>query len=323
METRAGVELGPLTTYRIGGRAQVFAEPRTEASVVSLLQWAEAEGRRVWILGGGSNVLVPDEGLSGVVLRINRRYGGGDGVSWQDTAARPEAHRDGSVCELEVDAGRLLPWLASWCSKQGLCGAQAFYGIPGTVGGATAMNAGALGSSWSDITVAVRLADASGSSWVPTDAIAPAYRTSALAAAADDTRARPRVVTRVRLRLMAAPAEELRARIAREQKRRTASQPYGLPSAGCVFRNPPGAAAGQLIDATGLKGERRGDIAVSNLHANFFVNRGRGTAADVLSLMLWVRRRVHERYGVLLEPEIHLLGSLREQWRAETAGRSG
>ena len=284
--------LGPKTTMRVGGAARYYAEPANEADLSALLRETQRRALPVLMLGRGSNLLVPDDGVSALVVRLAGR-------EWQ----RFDVRADGRV---EAGAGLRLKELCGLAATRGLRGFEFLEGIPGTLGGALRMNAGAMGGWMFDLVEAVRL--------VLRDGTVRTLRRSELHVAYRDCRElEDAIALGALLRPVAggvAPAE-IQAQIAAFQARRLVSQPRD-PSAGCMFKNPPNESAGRLIDALGLKGERVGDAEVSPVHANFIVNRGQATAADVIALMRRVRERVKAAHGIELEPEVLLYG---RDWR--------
>ncbi len=284
--------LGPKTTMRVGGPARYYAEPANEADLSALLRETHLRGLPVLMFGRGSNLLVPDEGVDALVLRLAGR-------EWQ----RFEARTDGRV---EAGAGLRLKELCGLAAARGLRGFEFLEGIPGTLGGALRMNAGAMGGWMFDVVEAVRLALRDGT-------VRTLRRHELHVAYRDCRELADAVAVGAVLRPISAgvPTAEIQAQIASFQSRRQATQPRE-PSAGCAFKNPPNDSAGRLIDALGLKGERVGDAEVSPVHANFIVNRGQATAADVIALMRRVRERVRAAHGIELEPEVLLYG---RDWR--------
>ena len=284
--------LGPKTTLRVGGPARYYAEPANEADLSALLRETHRRGLPVLMFGRGSNLLVPDEGVDALVLRLAGR-------EWQRFEARP----DGRV---EAGAGLRLKELCGLAAARGLRGFEFLEGIPGTLGGALRMNAGAMGGWMFDVVEAVRLALRDGTvRTLRRHELHVAYRDCRELGAAVAVGAVLRPVS------AGVPTAEIQAQSASFQSRRQATQPRE-PSAGCAFKNPPNDSAGRLIDALGLKGERVGDAEVSPVHANFIVNRGQATAADVIALMRRVRERVRAAHGIELEPEVLLYG---RDWR--------
>jgi UDP-N-acetylenolpyruvoylglucosamine reductase len=293
--------LAPRTTMRAGGAARVYAEPADEADLRALLREARARALDVFLLGRGSNLIVPDEGVDGLVISLAH-------PSWQ--AFEPRA--GGGVW---AGAGVRLKNLCGLAARAGLCGFEFLDGIPGNLGGALRMNAGAMGARTFDVVGRVRIMTRDGAvREVPRAELHTGYRHCAelrdggialgalllppAAAATAEEAARP-------------AADDIARRLDAHRDRRRESQPRE-PSAGCIFKNPEGAAAGRLIDECGLKGERVGGAEVSAVHANFIVNRGGATATDIIELARIVRARVAEKTGVTLEPEVILYG---KEWR--------
>jgi UDP-N-acetylenolpyruvoylglucosamine reductase len=287
--------LATRTTLRVGGAARILAEPASEADLASVLQRTTAAGVPVIMLGRGSNLLVPDSGVDAVVISLGH-------PAWQRFV--PEA--DGRV---RVGAGLRLKNLCGLASKAGLVGFEFLEGIPGNVGGALRMNAGAMGGWMFDVVEEVRVMSRDG-----------AVRTYRKAEMKVDYRHCAELETAIALEAVLRPArvapggdEAIRRQIDAYRDKRHQSQPRE-PSAGCMFKNPPGDSAGRLIDAAGLKGERVGGAEVSTVHANFIINRGGATSADVIALVRRVRERVQGVSGVTLEPEVLLYGG---DWRKE------
>jgi len=283
--------LGAKTTLRVGGPARVYAEPAGVGDLQALLREAKAPGVEVFLLGRGSNLIVPDEGVDGLVISLANE-------AW----AGFEAREDGRIW---VGAGLRLKNLCGLAAKAGLSGFEFLEGIPGSVGGALRMNAGAMGGWMFDVVEEVRVMTFDGE-----------VKTLARAAMHVDYRHCAELHEAIALGALLRPAVRAEAQaVARQidvyRKKRQESQPRE-PSAGCIFKNPPGTSAGWLIDESGLKGERVGDAEVSPVHANFIVNRGHATGADVLELVRRVRARVRQAKGVELEPEVLLYG---KNWR--------
>jgi len=272
-------------SFRIGGPAEVLVVPRSADELRAVACALFAAGVPYAILGRGSNLLISDRGVSGIVLKIGH---GLDRARWSATGVTAEA-------------GAGLPALAMRASERGLGGLEFAAGIPASVGGAIAMNAGAHGHSMDEITDFVTVLRPSGEETWGRHDLAFAYRTSRL-------QREPGIVLDVTLRLTPADPGRTRATLASWLDDRARTQPIGPPSSGCIFRNPPGDAAGRLIDAAGAKGLRSGAVEVSDVHANYMINAGGGRAADVLTLVDDVRHRVRERFGVELELEVKLVG---------------
>lgn len=287
---RSGVTLRDYTTWRVGGPAEWFAEPGTEDELIALASWAVAEGLPFRCIGAGSNLLIADTGLTGVTL-CNRRL--------QGSVVDPT---EGWV---EAEAGEPLPTLARRVAKAGLSGLEWSVGIPGTVGGAVVMNAGAQGGCTADWLHSARVIDPARPA-EPFTLLASdldfAYRHSRL-------QEEPLLVLAARFRLNAGqdPAV-VSARTSANLQSRTSSQPYQQPSCGSVFRNPEPEKAGRLIEGLGLKGLRVGEAQVSTLHANFIVNLGGALASDIDRLIARVREQVLEAHHIALQPEVKRLG---------------
>ena len=275
-------ENAPLREYcsmRVGGPARLAAFPETAEELAALLR---AGGRRV-VLGGGSNVLFPDEGYDGTVIFTTRLCG---------------LTADG--CMLSAQAGVPLSAAARRALECGLGGLAFAYGIPGTVGGGVYMNAGAYGGQIADCLVRATLLDAAGEPRVvPASELALGYRSSALMDG-DWT------LLSADFALVPAP-EEIRAEMERNMQARREKQPLEYPSCGSTFKRPPGQYAGALIERCGLKGCTVGGAQVSEKHAGFVVNRGDATSADVRALIAHIQRVVAEKTGVLLECEVRII----------------
>ena len=289
--------LAPKTTMRVGGAARLYAEPASVADLQALLRSAQQQGLEVFMLGRGSNLIVPDEGVDGLVLSLAHE-------AWSVFESRP----DGRVW---AGAGLRLKNLCGLAAKAGLVGFEFLEGIPGNLGGALRMNAGAMGGWMFDVVEEVQVMSFDGEiTTLAKSALHVDYRHCAELHHAIALGAR--LVSRRGLGeggRPAAPAggDAIARQIDVYRKKRHETQPRE-PSAGCVFKNPPGNSAGRLIDECGLKGERVGDAEVSEVHANFIVNRGNASGADVLELIRRIRARVRQVKGVDLQPEVLLYG---------------
>jgi UDP-N-acetylmuramate dehydrogenase len=283
-EIVADAPLAPLTTWRIGGPAELLATPRDAEDVACAVRWARERDLPWHVLGNGSNLLVRDEGWRGLVLRLR---GVLDRI-------------DVSGAALTAGAGASFPRLANVAAEHGLAGLEFAAGIPGSVGGAIVMNAGWHEHETGNVVSAVEFLEEDGRvvAFRP-DACAFGYRTSAF-------RGRPGVVLSAGFALTREDPETVKERLARFAASRRANQPTELPSCGSVFLKPAGDFAGRLIEAAGFKGRRLGGIQVSPKHANFFVNLGGGTARDVLALAQMVEDEVERRFGVRLVREFEL-----------------
>jgi UDP-N-acetylenolpyruvoylglucosamine reductase len=283
--------IGPRTTLRVGGAARVYAEPAGQDDLTALLKLASKSGVAVLVLGRGSNLIVPDAGVDALVLSLA-------GEAWSAFELRPSGR-------VWAGAGLRLKNLCGLAARSGLAGFEFLEGIPGSVGGALRMNAGAMGGWIFDIVEEVRLATLSGDvRTLGRGELHVGYRHC------DELR--DAIALGAVLRPEGASGTEaVNRQVDAYRRKRHETQPRD-PSAGCVFKNPPGQSAGRLIDESGLKGERVGDAEVSPVHANFIVNRGSATSADVVELIRRVRARVRQCKGVDLEPEVLLYG---KEWR--------
>jgi UDP-N-acetylenolpyruvoylglucosamine reductase len=289
---KAGHPLARFTTVRTGGAADWFAHPRDLDGLVSVLRWAGSEGIAVGVIGSGSNLLVADDGFRGLALKL-----GG-------SLATIERDGDRILC----GGGARLPSAAAKTAGWGLSGLEFGVNIPGTAGGAVRMNANAYGGQLARVLEWVDVATAAGVERRGPDDLGFTYRHSNLREG--------EVVARASFHLHLADPEEIKATLASMRERRREAQPSGIKTFGSTFKNPEdgraeGRSAGQLLEAAGCRGLRHGGARFSEKHANFVENMGEATTADVLELMAAGRRRVHERFGVELEPEVQVLGEVR------------
>jgi len=274
----------------VGGPAEWFAEPADQAQLIALATWAAHAGMPFRVIGAGSNLLIADRGLPGLTV-CNRRLQG--------------SRVDGESGVVEAEAGEPIPTLARKVARAGLHGLEWAVGIPGTVGGAAVMNAGAQGgctAEWLDSVLVLDPTRPEEPFRIAAADLAFAYRHSLL-------QLEPLLVLSARFSLEPGhdPAA-ITARTTANLHSRTSTQPYQQPSCGSVFRNPEPQKAGQLIEALGLKGTQIGGAEVSPIHANFIVNRGGATAADIDALIALVQERVREANGIALHPEVKRLG---------------
>jgi UDP-N-acetylenolpyruvoylglucosamine reductase len=281
--------LARLTTVRTGGPAEFFARPGDEEELREVLAWAAGEGLEVGVVGSGSNLLVADEGVQGLVIKLDR-----------DLAT---IERDGT--RLRCGGGARLPSAAARAAREGLAGLEFGVNIPGTVGGAVRMNANAYGGQLGQVLEWVDVVTAAGTDRREPGQLGFAYRRSNLRAG--------EVVARASFALAEADSAEVKGTLAEMRSMRRAAQPSGIKTFGSTFKNPEdprveGRTAGQLLEAAGCQGLRIGGARFSEKHANFVENLGDATTADVVALMAEGRRRVRERFGVTLEPEVQVLG---------------
>jgi len=291
IERRVGGEhqrdapLAPRTAVRIGGPADLLSKPADPDALVELLRAARELAVPLTILGGGANTLVADAGVRGLVLRLP-----------QDLALESDA---GETLVLCAGAPNTRLWIRA--HALGLVGMEFIAGIPGTLGGATAMNAGTRIGEMKDVVRRVELATADGAGFVDAAALRFGYRSATLPAGG--------VITRIELALQRGDVAGSERVMQADKEKRRATQPYDKPTFGSTFTNPPGDFAGRLIEAAGLKGHRIGGAVWSPVHANFVSNLGGATARDVLALMNLARARVRERFGIVLETEVRLAGA--------------
>ena len=291
-EVREAESLARYSTYRIGGPATVVLPANAEDVAVALRAAHEA-GVPWFAIGLGSNILLPDEGLDALVIRVGRGLDGlqQEGECWT------------------VGAGLPAPLAARRTAAAGFGGLHIFVGVPGSVGGGVFMNAGCHGGDWSEVVERVTVVDDAGRDQVLARADVPfSYRRSGLDG---------RIVLETVVRLRLEPQAHLDEQIAEMFDWRQRGTPFNQPCCGSVFKNPSGPSwkreggprtAGQLIEAAGLKGTRVGGVQVSQMHANYFVNTGAGTAADVRALIERTQRDVEAKFGARLEPEVKLIG---------------
>ena len=287
--------LARLSTLRTGGRAELLARARSEAEVCELLAWARENGIPLSVVGSGSNLLIADEGVAGLVVKL-----------------------EGELARIQRDGARLLcggaarlPAVAAYAARVGLSGIEFGVNIPGTVGGAVRMNANAYGGELGAVLEWVRVATAAGAQRRAPEELGLAYRSSNLGEG--------EIVTQASFALRAADPAAVRATLADMRARRHAAQPQGIKTFGSTFKNPDatsagGRTAGQLLAAAGCAGRAVGGARFSPKHANFVENTGSATTADVVALMAEGRTRVLQRFGVALEPEVQTLGEVRFPW---------
>jgi UDP-N-acetylmuramate dehydrogenase len=281
------IMLGRLTTVGIGGPAFHFARPQSVAELEEALRWAAAEGLDVFTIGLGSNVLVADEGVDALVLRLEGEL---SAAETRDVLLVAGGGASNAVCLHRTRAA-------------GLGGFEFACAIPGTVGGGVRMNAGAYGGDWRGILDRALVVSSEGSEWRSPDELGLEYRRSALQTG--------EVVAQAEFRLAPKPPDEIKATVAGLQAQRKAAQPTNKRTFGSVFKNPKHElSAGRMLEAVGLKGHRIGGAQISPRHGNFIENAGEARATDALALMAEARRRALEEFGVELVHEVRLVGGL-------------
>ena len=279
------------TTFRIGGPADLFVEAASADNLRDIVLTARQQHVRYFVLGGGSNILVSDAGIRGLVILNKAR------------------EIEFGTLKVECESGVILPTLARECIERGLAGLEWAIGVPGTVGGAVVGNAGAHGSDVAHTLVSASILDSDGNvrDWSAQE-LQFGYRTSVLKSAIrHPTSDLSPAVLAAEFELKQSTREECEAHAAEYTEKRKRTQPPGA-TIGSMFKNPPGDYAGRLIEAAGLKGARAGNAEISNIHANFFVNLGEASAADIYSLINLAREKVQAMFGIELEPEIQLIG---------------
>ena len=285
LELRMNESMAKHTSFRIGGGAEVMAFPKTETELAELLKVSALLDCKCAILGAGTNVLAPDEGITGLVICLKDCLDGMEALP--DTRIR-------------VMAGVTMSRAAVFAANLGLSGLEFAHGIPGTIGGGIYMNAGAYGGEISQVCDRVEVMDRQGNSrWLRNAEMGFSYRHSVLETADD-------LVIAAEFTLTPAEPEAIKARMKELIGKRSASQPLNLPSAGSAFKRPKGGYAAALIDQAGLKGFRVGNAGISDKHSGFAVNLGGATANDVKELLQTVSDRVFEQTGIRLEPEIRI-----------------
>lgn len=282
---RENVVLAPYTTMRTGGPAALFAEPRNAQQLARVHQWAQEKGLSLLILGNGSNLLIADSGFDGLVIHLGRA------LSEVSVFANT----------LTAQAGASLAAAARAAAQASLTGLEFAAGIPGSIGGAVCMNAGAYGGEIAQVIVSARVLTPEGVRTVSKEELTLGYRSSAVMQ-------NGWVVLEATFELTPGNPDQIKATMADLAARRREKQPLQYPSCGSFFKRPVGYYAGALIEQAGLKGYRVGDAQVSEMHAGFVINRGHATSSEIYRLMQDVQRRVQAQFGVALEPEVRLIG---------------
>lgn len=282
---RLDAQLKDYTTMRVGGAAQCLAEVQNEAQAAAVVALAKEENVPLLVIGNGSNMIVSDHGFEGVVLHIGKNM----------SAMRCEGER------IMAEAGALLPAVSRLAAENALSGLEFAAGIPGSVGGGAVMNAGAYGGEMKLVVESVRVLTNGEIKDVPADKLDYGYRHSALMN--DDV-----VVLSIVFKLSRGVKEDILAVMSDLNARRREKQPLQYPSSGSFFKRPEGHFAGALIQNANLKGFSVGGAQVSEMHAGFVINTGNATADDIYHLMLHVQKRVKEDFGVMLQPEVRLIG---------------
>ena len=286
LDIRENVSLAPYTTMRVGGAAQYFAEPSGTEEIIELVHQAQAFDMPVLVLGKGSNLIVRDGGVPGLTVHIGSRF----------AAVGLTSHQ-----VIKAQAGVLLSQLSHFAHQHALSGLEFAAGIPGSLGGAIFMNAGAYGGEMSQVITRVWSLTDDGVVERKADQLSFTYRHSAFM---EDNQ----IILEAEVQLPEGDPERIGAAMAELNERRREKQPLNYPSAGSFFKRPAGHFAGQLIEACGLKGCSVGGAKISEKHAGFMINVGGATASDILALMALVQEKVMSMTGVMLEPEPRIVG---------------
>ena len=274
------------TTFHIGGPADILVLPDSVSEIAQVIEWAREQGFPYLIIGAGSNLLVKDGGIRGLVINLGVNFAN---VRFDGTSAKAQA-------------GVKVSRLASLAAEQGLGGLEFAEGIPGSLGGAVYMNAGAYGGEFSQVVTGVTVLTNTGDLLtLDKSGLEFGYRSSSI-------QKNRYMVLEVELKLHPEKPQLIRERMQELSRQRQERQPLDFPSAGSAFKRPPGRFVGPMIDELGLKGHRVGDAEISTKHAGFIINRGQAKARDVLTLVSFIQQRVKERYGVDLETEFLIVG---------------
>jgi UDP-N-acetylmuramate dehydrogenase len=275
--------LAPMTSFRLGGPVDIYIEPVTTEEITALVQYLHQVEAAFFVIGNGSNILISDEGFRGVALNIEKNFS--------------DITLDGEI--VTAGAGARLSKFVDFCVRHEFAGTEMLAGIPGTLGGAVIMNAGAYGGEISDYMLDVTMLRAGRIQTLSTEQCKFRYRNSDL---------RGDIILSTRYALPKGDGERLRACRKELLLKRNAAQPVNHPNAGSIFKNPEGTYAARLIEECGLKGKTFGGATVSELHANFIIIMGDAVSADIIDAINHVRRVVYEQKGVELELEIQLIG---------------
>lgn len=298
-QVRFDVPMARHTSFRIGGPAQALAVPESLAELAALLTGARKRGMDILVIGGGSNLLVSDSGIGGLVVILR---------CLDDIALHEETS---DAMTVRVGAGTPLKRLCRCCLAHGLTGMNFAIGIPGSVGGALAMNAGTAKGCMADTLLSIRVLDGQGNCrTLSKESLCADYRQLTWETPNETgVFGQSGTIVNAEFLLARADARSLRREARHIMRARVQTQPLGIPSAGCIFKNPPDApAAGFLIEQAGFKGRRQGGARVSDRHANYIVNTGGATAADVRTLMDVIEKNVWNRFQIQLTPEVKIVG---------------
>jgi UDP-N-acetylmuramate dehydrogenase len=297
----ANAPMAPFTSIGTGGKAGLLVTVSSPEALAAVLAAVGESGADWFALGAGSNLLVADRGYNGVVIKLDESFQYVEGLPAKGPVSALAGEDACTPVELEVGAAAYLARLAAVVAEAGLSGMEHACGIPGTIGGGVAMNAGAYGWCMRDMLRGIQVASAEGVRWIAPDDLEWGYRHCGLPAGS--------LVTAVRIALTPADCAAVLECQRGYLRQRREKQPRSVRTFGSSFKNPPGNHAGRLVEAAGLKGMRRGGAEISTVHGNFLVNLGDATTADVLALMVLMRQGVERMSGIILEPEVRLLGA--------------
>lgn len=274
------------TTFKVGGPADYFISPKNSGQIQAVMQLCKQEAMPFYLLGNGSNLLVGDKGFRGVIIHIGKDFS--------------DIRIEGTT--ITVQAGALLSKTAHEAYQSGLRGMEFAAGIPGSIGGAVVMNAGAYGGEMKDIITSIQVIDGSGTILtLEKEKLDMGYRSSVVSK-------KGYIVLEMCIELEHGDKESIKSRMDELREKRTTKQPLEYPSAGSTFKRPEGYFAGKLIEDAGLRGFQVGGAKVSDKHCGFVINAGDATAADIVSLMEQVKEKVYDKFQVVLEPEVKRLG---------------
>ena len=301
-ELRFNEPMSEHTSLKIGGPVEVMAFPEDPLSLRNILFVANEEKLPVYVFGKGTNLLVSDDGIKGLAISL-KLFGSIEAVQSRTSPAQEDSAGDTEARDVTLFVGSGVPLakLINYAQRNGYSGLEALTGIPGLMGGAVYMNAGSFGTEMKDIIISVAIMSKEGQLIIlEKEKLDFSYRKSGLP--------RDSLILSANISLKKDDPEEIEKRTKEYLKQKKYTQPLGELSAGCVFMNPEGDYAGRLIDAAGCKGMKSGNVEVSSLHANYFINRGGASCSDFLKLMKSVREKVKQSSGITLEPEIYLIG---------------
>lgn len=287
------------TSMGVGGPAEALIIPSCAGDIVKAVRWCNANDTEWNVVGGGTNLVVKDSGINGLVIMVTKALGGHETESVNEKCVR-----------LKIGAGSSLSVICSFAADEGLSGLEFAAGIPGSFGGAVRMNAGTSSGSISDVLETISLVTPDGEEKTfGKEDIAASYRKTTIRGVRQPGLKNGSVITEASIILTKGSSQEIKDTIKKSMELRKAKQPLGVRNAGCIFRNPENAPpAGKLIEMAGLKGMCSGDAKISEIHANFIVNTGDAKAEDILRLMDLVRKEVREKFSVDLEPEVLIAG---------------